>query len=136
MRYTYLTKDPQACSIGHFNLATFLSRVGAVPELVLAHRLAATVIDFQSGSGEWLSALPALASQMASFSPTPPPLPTSFEELCGMVEQMDGVRFRALFEGLPRRMPSGEEALRAVLDEARRYQETSGATEDEGSGEE
>jgi len=115
LRYSYLAGAPEDCAIGHFNLGELLMRGGGSPEPALAHRLAAGVIDFQSGSGHLLSTRPTLAQHLASFAPDPPPLPASFDELCRMVEAVEGVRFRELFERLPRRAASGDEALWEVV---------------------
>lgn len=46
-------------------------------------------------------------------------MPRSFAALCSLVEQIEGVRFRELWEALPRRAPSGDEALAEVLRLAR-----------------
>jgi len=46
-------------------------------------------------------------------------VPAGFDQVCAVVERTEGVRFRELFERLPRRDESGDEALRAVLDLAR-----------------
>jgi len=87
----------------------------SVPETALAHRLAAGAIRFQTGSGRLATTLWNLAIDFAQFIPDPPPLPESFDELCRMVEAVEGVRFRELFERLPRRAATGDEALREVL---------------------
>jgi hypothetical protein len=41
--------------------------------------------------------------------------PEYADELAGIVEQVEGVRFRELFERLPRRAKDGDEALAIVL---------------------
>ena len=45
--------------------------------------------------------------------------PSSFAEVCAAVEQVEGVRFRQLFEALPRRAASADDALAQVLTLAR-----------------
>jgi hypothetical protein len=62
-------------------------------------------------------AVNALKTDLASAGPTD--LPANFDELCTLVEQTEGVRFRDLFSRLPQRAASGDEALRAVLEMAR-----------------
>ena len=42
-------------------------------------------------------------------------MPASFDQVCDLVEQTEGVRFRELFSRLPQRAASGDEALQAVL---------------------
>jgi tetratricopeptide (TPR) repeat protein len=115
LRYTYLSGDPEDCAIGHFNLSIWLKRAGAEPKTCLAHRLAAGVIRFQTGSGYLATTLRNLAIDFAQFAPDPSPLPASFDELCNIVETVEGVRFRELFERLPRRAPTGDEALQEVV---------------------
>ena len=56
--YNYQAGDPEDCAISHNNLANYLERQGAAPALVLAHRLAAAVIRYQTRSG----ALPPLCA--------------------------------------------------------------------------
>ena len=115
LRYTYLAGNREDCAIGHFNLAESLMRGGGPPKVVLAHRLAAGVIDFQTGSGGLVQDLSALVWHLTQSAPDLPPLPDSFDELCRIVEAVEGVRFRELCEHLPRRAPTGDEALREVL---------------------
>jgi hypothetical protein len=43
-----------------------------------------------------------------------PPAPPSFEQVCALVEQVEGVRFRELFERLPRNAPDGDAAIQAI----------------------
>jgi tetratricopeptide (TPR) repeat protein len=115
LRYTYLAGDPEACAISHHNLSNYLKRAGRERKTCLAHRLAAGVIRFQTGSGMLASTLRNLVIDFAQFAPDPPLLPASFDELCRIVEAVDGVHFRELFERLPRRAASGDEALREVV---------------------
>jgi len=115
LRYRYLVSNPEDCATSHDNLAIYLMQARSVPETALAHRLAAGAIRFQTGSGRLATTLRNLAIDFAQFIPDPPPLPESFDELCRMVEAVEGVRFRELFERLPRRAATGDEALREVL---------------------
>ena len=55
-----------------------------------------------------------LPQQLARTGPGD--VPAGFDQVCGLVERTEGVRFRELFERLPRRDESGDEALRTVLD--------------------
>jgi uncharacterized membrane-anchored protein YhcB (DUF1043 family) len=76
--------------------------------MVLAHRLAAVVINYQTVSGD-------LAPHLANLARSPlPPAPPPFEQVCAIVEQVVGVRFRELFVRLPQRAPSGDAAIAAV----------------------
>ena len=82
-----------------------------------AHRLASALIWHQTNQGRMPVAVNALKTDLASAGPTD--LPANFDELCTLVEQTEGVRFRDLFSRLPQRAASGDEALRAVLEMAR-----------------
>lgn len=106
--YQYQAGEPEDCAIGHNNLAEYLARQNADPALVLAHRLAAAVIWLQTQSGQLPVALLNLAN--TALPPTPP----SFADVVARVEAIEGVRFAALFERLPRRAPDGDAAIAAV----------------------
>ena len=119
LRYKYLADDPIDCAVSHFNLANYLMRAGGPPAVALAHRLACALLEFQTASGGLASTLPALAIHLADFTANPP-LPADFAALCEIVEQVEGVRFRELFERLPKdRAASGDEALQKVLELAK-----------------
>ena len=117
LRYKYNAGKPEACAISHFNLANCFVRSGEQPRGALAHRLTAALIQFQTSDGRLPQTLQALSRHLASFSPDAPPLPASFDELCDLVEQVEGVRFRALFSRLPAdNAATGDEALQKVLE--------------------
>jgi hypothetical protein len=115
LRYKYLAGTPEDCAISHHNVSNYLDRAGGEQQVALAHLLAAGVIRFQTGSGMLVSTLRNLAIDFANSAPDSPPLPASFDELCRLVEEVDGVRFRELFERLPRRAATGDAALVEVL---------------------
>lgn len=106
--YTYQAGEPEDCAISHNNLANYLERSDTDPALVLAHRLAAAVIRLQTQSGRLPATLRTLAN--SALPPTPP----SFAGVVARVEAIEGVRFAALFERLPRRVPDGDAAIAAV----------------------
>jgi hypothetical protein len=122
LRYDYITGHQGECAISHFNLANYLVHDGGSPGLALAHRLAATVIDLQA-DGRWLpQPSPKLSRQLASFGSRPAEVPSSFAELCRIVEQVEGVKFAELFARLPTTLAaSGDEALKNVLKMAREH---------------
>jgi hypothetical protein len=120
LRYAYLAGGPESCAMSHNNLSIWLERIKAAPGVVLAHTLAAAVLWFQIGSGELVRSLQRLKSILTAQDPNPP-LPESFDELAGIVEQVEGVRFRELFERLPQRVKSGDEALTTVLNKVAEY---------------
>jgi len=115
MRYHYQTGQPEACAIGHNNLANYIELAGGAPDAVLAHRLAAGIIRWQISSGQ----LSATVRNLARSSL--PPEPPSFAQVCAILEQIEGVRFRELFAKLPQRTPDGDAAIRAVWEMARGF---------------
>jgi len=116
LRYHYDAGDPYGCRISHYKLAIYLSRGGS-SRAALAHRLAAAIIRFQTRDGCVGGPWSALSREMAAFAPSPPPLPANFDELCGAVEQVEGVRLRELFSRLPtENARTGDEALEKVLE--------------------
>jgi tetratricopeptide (TPR) repeat protein len=117
LRLRYSALLPRTCAISHFNLANYLTRAKADARLALAHRLASVLISYQTNAGELPRSLNAVRLHLALVSPSGPP--ATFDELCGLVEQTEGVRFRDLFSRLPQRAASGDEALRTVLEMAR-----------------
>src|SRR5262249_56556422 len=103
-------EDP---SVSHFNLSILLRNSNTAPELILAHRLAAVIVDFQTHSGRLEADLASLRQDLSRVG-WAAALPASFEELCERVERVPGVRFRELYERLPQRVPDGDQALAQV----------------------
>ncbi len=117
LRYTYAAADPESIAVSHQNLAIYLRRADA-DSVELAHRLAASVIRYQTGGGGLALTLNQLALAFASFD-SAPPLPASFAELCDLVSQVEGVQLAQLVERLPRRAADGDAAMAEVLRLAR-----------------
>ncbi len=117
LRFRYSGLRPDPCAISHFNLANYLIRTNADARVALAHRLSSVLVAYQANDGRLPDRVEALRRHLAWVSPSGPP--GSFDELCQLVEQTDGVRFRELFSRLPQRASSGDEALRTVLEMAR-----------------
>jgi len=119
--YKYQAGEPESCTVSHCNLANYLERQGADPAAVLAHRLADAVICYQSQSGGLATTLHNLAN--ANLPPTRP----AFADVVKRVEAIEGVRFQALFDRLPRTAPDGDAAIAAVwqmvADEKRRRED-------------
>lgn len=118
LRYKYLAGTPEDCALSHFNLSACLTQAGGPPRAALAHWLAAGIIHFQTASGAWPSTLSVLANHLISVPAEPSSGPDSFDALCRIVEEVEGVRFRDLCERLPHRAATIEEAFAAVLREA------------------
>lgn len=114
LRYTYTAADPETIVGSHHNLANSLSRAGGEPTLALAHRLAAAIISYQTGTGQLASTLDRLALDLANLDPAVP-VPASFAEVCDLVGRVEGVRLAALLDRLPRRAADGDAALAEVL---------------------
>ena len=119
LRLEYSALLARRCAMSHFNLANHLTRTSADARLALAHRLASALISYQTNDGELPEDLNAVRENLVRVSPNEPP--ASFDELCRLVEQTEGVRFRDLFSRLPQRAASGDEALRTVLEMARAH---------------
>jgi hypothetical protein len=108
LRYTYQAGEPQHCAFGHGNIATYMERGGQDTAEVLAHRLATAVMFSQIQSER----LAVAVSQLANSSL--PAAPPSFAEVVARVEAIEGVRFAALFERLPRTAPDGDATIAAI----------------------
>jgi hypothetical protein len=108
LRFSYQAGEPVGCAISHHNLSNYLKQQGAEPELILAHRLADATICLQTRSG-------GMATTVRNMAKTDlPAMPPPFTTVADHVEAVEGVRFRALFERLPRTVPDGDAAIAAV----------------------
>jgi tetratricopeptide (TPR) repeat protein len=113
LRYGYSVLSPSVCAIRHFNLGVYLLSSNAHSREALAHRLASTLIRYQMNHGDLPNNIQVLRNELAQVSPAD--VPASFDQVCDLVEQTEGVRFRDLFSRLPQRAASGNKALQAVL---------------------
>lgn len=120
LRNAYSADDPARCAAHHLNLARQMEAAGEAPAVYLAHCLAGAVLLFQSDDELLPNALGQLAMGFVQHAPRKPPLPGDFATLTALVEQVDGVRFRAMTERLSLNGgASGDEAQRAVAGLAR-----------------
>jgi hypothetical protein len=117
LRYSYAGADPESVAVSHFNLANYLRRAEGDPTLVVAHRLAAALLHYQTGGGRLAAALQVLAGELAGFGEQV--LPGSFQALCARVGQVEGVRLAELLADLPGPAADGDQALAEVLRAAR-----------------
>jgi hypothetical protein len=122
LRYTYAVTDPEAIAASHHSLASTLKRPGRDLAVVLAHRLAAALIRYRTGSGQLLATLYALAQDLAVTGDLPP-LPRSFAELCDRVGQVEGVRLAQLAARLPPQQASNDQILAELIQTARTWQQ-------------
>ena len=120
LRNAYGEGDAERCAVHHLNLANQLEHAGGDLKTLLAHRLAGGVILFQADSPLLTDALVNLAMSFVRAAPRQPPLPREFDDLCVIVEAVDGVHFRALVDGLHADgAADGDEAMHAVAGIAR-----------------
>jgi hypothetical protein len=113
LRFAYLAADPDAIMASHHNLAGYLDRDGADRQQVWAHRLAAAVIAYQTGSGHLTPAIRGLARLLAAHGPSA--VPRSFPRMRQIVDHIPGVDLAGLLNRLPRRAPDPQAALDHVL---------------------
>ena len=111
LKYKYAIRQPDECAISHNNLANYLERAGEPRDAWVPHRLASALLDFQAGSGGLQTSLRNLA---LSDLPASPP---AFHAVADAVEQLDGVRFRQVFAGLPQTYGDGDAALAALWEQ-------------------
>jgi CHAT domain len=109
--------DPDSVAVSYHNLANYLRGAGGDPGLVVAHRLAAALLRYQTGSGRLAATLRRLVDDLAGLGEQA--LPGSFEVLCARVGQVEGVRLAELLAGLPGPAGDEEAALAEVLRLAR-----------------
>ncbi|MGW1985420.1 CHAT domain-containing protein [Streptomyces collinus] len=112
LRLTYTTGDITTIGIGHHNLANFLGRHTDLSEQSWAHRMAAAVIAYQTNSGLLRGQLLTMARLLRASDTL---LPDSFDQVCAIVDQIDGVDLAAISALLPRRASDEQAALDEVL---------------------
>lgn len=113
LRFSYAAADPDGIGVGHHNLANYLQRGGADPGRVGAHRVAAGVVGYQTGSGALGGRLAALGRLLSTTDGAR--VPRSFGRVCALVGEVEGVDLAGLVARLPRRAPDGDAAVAAVL---------------------
>jgi hypothetical protein len=106
--YRYHFGEPEGCATGHSNLGVHLVSTGAPASSIIAHLLAGTMIRYQIGAGLLDMAVGNLVAAGL------PPVPPSFAAVVAQVEAVEGVRFQALFDRLPRTVPDGDAAIAEV----------------------
>lgn len=105
-------RNPEDICISHRHLAKYLNSAGS--NAAFAHCIAAAIISFQSdlvflkSSLEWLTRVQCSTEYDA--------MPTNFIQLCSEVEKIKGVRFKLLFEEMPKnKAKDGDEALLSLI---------------------
>jgi tetratricopeptide (TPR) repeat protein len=114
LRFAYLSNQAEDIALAHLGLAVDLNNTQQDPSLILAHSLAGAMVAFQIHSSHLGRLLVGLLTEMSVHGGLTA-LPASFDDLCERVERIPGVRLRELFQHLPERTASGDEALGEVL---------------------
>jgi hypothetical protein len=121
LRLKYAAGDVNGIGVSHHNLAGYLDRhtpqqdldAGGVVEQVCAHRIAATVIAYQTTSGTLGQMIRALARLLARADAPAPP--AAFEQVYVLVGRAEGVDLALLVDRLPHQAPDGQTAMDTVL---------------------
>lgn len=117
LRLAYALGNPGNTAGVHANLADYLAHAEQDPALVLAHRLAAALIAYQTASGDLKTYLSALDYYLDDGDEQAQP--GLFAALCVLLKQVEEVDFAQLFAALPATAATGEDALREVARQAR-----------------
>jgi tetratricopeptide (TPR) repeat protein len=115
LRLKYQGPDPEAIAVSHYNLADYLINAGKDMRDVWAHRLAAAVIRYQTGSPRLNASLESIGRLIGQQENVPDQAPLSFDDVCVTVDSSNGVRFSELFPLLPGRADSGPAAIGEVM---------------------
>ncbi len=110
LRHAYQAGDVDTLTLLHANLAGYLLRRGASPDLALVHRLAAALLASQSRSRLLETILEDLAA-----GDLPDGVP-KYEKLAAVLEENRAYRFRAIVENLSGPAATPQEALSDVWD--------------------
>jgi hypothetical protein len=113
LQYAYLTMERHGIATSHLNFAIYLDRAGAEPQPIVAHRLAAAVIFYQTSHDGSLNAMLAYTGHLLALEAAA--VPVSFAELCRIVEEVPGVQLANLAERIPDRARDSQSALDQVL---------------------
>jgi hypothetical protein len=113
LRLAYVVVDPEAIAVGHHNLATHLAQTDADLRTILANLLTAALIRYQTGSGDLVTSVQAVAGMLPDGQQEIGRL--SFDDVCSIVDSGEGIQFAALFARLPARARTGQDAVTDVL---------------------
>jgi hypothetical protein len=111
LRYQYLVGNTENISLCHSSLADYLGEDDL--DDALAHHLAAGIIRYWTNSGLLPLTLQKLSFDLAQFAPKT--LPNDFDQLCIIVEKVEGVRFRELFHRLVGPKTDGDHVMGIVI---------------------
>ena len=114
-RYAYLVGNVEDISIMHNNLGNYLAK--AESSKGLAHHLAEAMISYLGDRGILASSLNHLSIDFTQFGTQA--TPATFDQLCQIVEEVEGVKFRELFFRLEGPDANGDKVMQEVLRMAR-----------------
>ncbi len=117
LRLHYALEHPAALAVIHTNLASTLAGEEDDRGYVLAHRLAAALIARRIGSNNLGATGGVLGFDLRMTDAHA--IPRSFADLCGLLEEHEGVDFAQLCAALPRTSQTDDEVLREVISSAR-----------------
>lgn len=109
LRLNYTTLGPRGPMTSHYSLAQYLYQLGAGAEQIWAHLVASAIIDYQTGSEDIATGAISRIMDAGLL------LPRSFERVCEIVDQVEGVHLGDLVARLPARAPNGQAAMDEVL---------------------
>ena len=115
MRYSYLSGDTEDISIIHHNMGTYLLKAGS--EKALAHHLAAGIIFYETDSGLLPSAIHDMLKDLHKFGPLS--MPANFDQLCLIVDAVEGVIFRDLLQSLVGPKADGDQVMQKIIEMAK-----------------
>ncbi len=118
LRHKYLQPDPDSIAVSHHNLAKYLARAQAAPDVWLGHRLAAALLYGLTGMTGQRGTLRALARVMRNPA-VAAALPATVQQLREQVDLTPGVRFGALLDAVQPDPGAQQTALDGVLHAAR-----------------
>ncbi len=119
LRHKYVQPDAHNVAVNHHNLANYLAKSQAAPDVWLGHRLAAALLDGLTGmTGQLQSTLRALAWELRNPA-VAAALPATVQQLREQVDLTPGVRFGALLDAVQPDPAAQQTALDGILHAAR-----------------
>ena len=123
LRYRYVASVPNDIATSHFNYANRLSHTAAQPSVILAHRVAAVLLQGVIRSGRTASSVAALASDLHRLGPEAnAALPSDIATLRATVEQIEGVKFGDMLRRFIEDDAQATELLHVIIAKAREDQ--------------
>lgn len=111
LRYNYQTHNAEAISISHEHFGWYLFKSGS--HKATSHSLAAGIINYLIGSGLLASNLQKVFISVVQFGSQA--TPATFDQLCQIVAEVEGVKFKELFYLLAGRDADGDKVMQEVL---------------------